>query len=339
MTTFASLSAVLLFQRLFSLLLVKPCLKRKGDTDFRQMTRILEFLCKVKTVRFQEGHIATVAPADLLNTGIQDMYLHNSTITHAAMVGLLQVFPCIRKLALVGTRSEVHDDDDDPVVPPSFAFEHNSNAVPLSFAVGDIVRKLEVLAVHFRGLPDDDVLIVKQWLSTASKLEVLSVKAVNDTDVKGAQDLMNSSTRTLKKMKLYVHDGGSWTDPLDFSMCERLEVLHLASMDYYGHMLLATFLTLKVLPHRLTFSFRICPWNYTKRHQHALQIFKDLADAVLSRMSSGENSTGIRVAVVIYLSDCDRAKDVPFSRWIEETCFKNVAETLGERFTLNVLSG
>ncbi len=159
----------------------------------------------MKTVRFQESHITTVAPAELLNTGLQDMYLHNSTITHAAMIGLLRVFPCIRKLALVGTRSEVHDNDDDPVVPPSFAIKHNSNVVPLSFAVGDIAQKLEVLAVHFRGFPDDDVLIVTQWLSMASKLEVLSVKAVNDTDVKGAQDLMNSSARTLKKMKLYVH--------------------------------------------------------------------------------------------------------------------------------------
>lgn len=122
-------------------------------------------------------------------------------------------------------------------------------------------------------------------------------------------------------------------------MCEQLEALHLASMDYYGYMILATFLTLKVLPRRLTFSFRIRVWSYTKYHQHTLKIFEDLADAVLSRMSSGEDSTGIRVAVVIYSSDCDRAKNVPFSRWIKETCFKNVAETLGERFTLNTLSG
>ncbi|PBK65549.1 hypothetical protein ARMSODRAFT_1022344 [Armillaria solidipes] len=310
-----------------------------NDADLGKAAKILRLLSRVATIRFRDCCFTTVAPSSslaLFNVEVRHLYWYNSVTTSAGIFGLLQAFPCIEKLALVGSRCEVSGGEDDVGV--------NEEGIVVDLPISTAstfgtVRSLKVLAVHFHALRDEDVDTLSRWLSATLYLEALFVKAINDVDVEATQRLVDRNARTLRKARVYVYEGRSWTTLLDLTTCRSLESLCVACVDHYGHVLVCTLLTLRAIPRRLDVMIHMQTWTYPNYHEQALKMFTGLANALLDVASIDEDSgSEMRVKVtVIHPGDFDWAvtkyKGGPdYCNRIESTCFQKVGEVLKGRF-------
>ncbi|KAK0234498.1 hypothetical protein EDD85DRAFT_792538 [Armillaria nabsnona] len=155
-------------------------------------------------------------------------------MTPKTMLGLLHTFLYTRKLALVGSYMDVNGGGD------VFCVNKSGENVDYTISTSEAretVRQFKVLALHFYGLPDEDVVVLSQWLLRASELEGLYVKVTNDTDILAAQKLVNNCTSTLRKLNVHIYEGGIWMVPIDLKVGQHLQSLNICCTDYYGHML------------------------------------------------------------------------------------------------------
>lgn len=176
-----------------------------NNADLGKVAKILQSLSRVATIRFQDCCLTTVAPSSsfaLFTVEVRHLYWYNSATTSAGIFGLLQAFPCIYKLALVGSSCEVSGGEDGVGV--------NEEGIVVDLPISTAstlgtVMNLKVLAVHFNALHDEDVDTLSQWLSATSYLEALFVKVINDVNLEAMQRLVDRNARTLRKARIYVY--------------------------------------------------------------------------------------------------------------------------------------
>ncbi|KAK0433833.1 uncharacterized protein EV420DRAFT_1654355 [Desarmillaria tabescens] len=266
-------------------------------------------------------------------------------MTPEAMFGLLQAFPFTRRLALVGSCMEVNGGGD--------VFRAVDSGEIVDFPIStsgmhETVQHFEVLVVHFYVLPDDDIVMLSRWLSRASKLTALYVKATNDTDILATQKLVSNCTDTLKKLNIHIYDGGLWSVSLDLKACQCLQSLSISCTDCYGHMLVDILGSVKLAGAgaganllQINLSIHMRTWIYPNYHEQITKMYRSLAEGILGISRTGDNAL-VRVSVM-HRSDLDwtRTKfkdETDYRDWIKSDCFKEAVKVMGGRFMVKVAS-
>ncbi|KAK0469432.1 uncharacterized protein EV420DRAFT_1472666 [Desarmillaria tabescens] len=178
------------------------------NADPSTLGPVIGLLANVQTIIFWDTCLS--GPISLLNTTVQEVVLLDCSMTQEALLGLLTPWG---SLSISGGRTRA-------TVGPSRDAE-------------DLI--LQTLYIDFQDIPPHFGYSLYSWLSTASKVRNLYVRAELDMDtviVQGFLDQWYSDIKRFKMIQAGCCENPLWTASiLDFQSCHRLTELNIQCRD------------------------------------------------------------------------------------------------------------